>query len=70
MDPTELAQRKSALKKAESEGAVADTMSVRLALMERVRSGEITLQQAQAELAKLKSQARKDGQLLRNDFFR
>ena len=70
MKPTELEARKRALKKAEAHGTVYDSMTVRVALMNRVRSGEITLLEAQEEIARLKIQARKDGQLTRNDFFR
>lgn len=70
MDSIEYTRRSQALKTAEGKGDVADSMKVRHALMERVRAGEITLQEAQAELAGLKKQARKDGQLIREDFYR
>jgi hypothetical protein len=43
--------RREALKQAEARGAVADSMEVRKALMARVHSGEITLEQAQAFFA-------------------
>lgn len=49
----------------EAAGNVADSMDVRLALMERVSSGEITLEQAQSELKKIKAGAKKAGKITR-----
>ena len=40
----------------------ADNMDVRKALLARVKSGEITLEQCQKELAAIQKQARKNGQ--------
>jgi hypothetical protein len=57
--------KKDALKEAEKAGIVADSREVRLALMVRVDSGEITLEQAQAELKKIKSGAKKAGKVTR-----
>jgi hypothetical protein len=62
--------KKSALKSAEAAGTVADSREVRLALMGRVHTGEITLQDAQAELAKVKRNARKNGMVTRAQAFR
>ncbi len=50
-------QKMAAVKQSESAGEVADSMDVRLALMIRVHSGEITLEQAQAQLKKIKAGA-------------
>jgi hypothetical protein len=61
--------KRDALKAAENAGEVADSMSVRLALMDRVHAGEITLQQAQAELKKIQSGAKKAGKLTREQAF-
>ena len=63
-------QKREAVKDAESAGQVADSMDVRLALMARVHSGEITLQQAQAELAKIKRGAKAAGKVTRAQAFR
>jgi hypothetical protein len=51
-------EKRANQKAAEAAGLVADSMDVRLALMERVHSGEITLEQAQAELKRIKVEAR------------
>ncbi|MEI7177084.1 hypothetical protein [Pectobacterium carotovorum] len=54
----------------ESKGLVADSMEVRMALMEKVKSGEITLQQAQDELEKIKRNAKKNGLMTRSQAYR
>lgn len=59
-----------ALSHSEAAGEVADSMEVRRALMARVHSGEITLQAAQAELAKIKSGAKKAGKVTRSQAYR
>lgn len=58
-----------AMKEAEAAGQVADSGAVRLALMEHVRSGEITLQAAQAELARIKRGAKAAGKVTRSQAF-
>lgn len=59
----------AALKQAEASGVVADSHEVRLALMARVGKGEITLEQAQAELKKIKAGAKKAGKVTRAQAF-
>ena len=61
--------KKDALKAAEVAGTVVDSMDVRLALMDRVHKGEITLAQAQAELKKIKSGAKRAGMVTRAQAF-
>jgi hypothetical protein len=61
--------QKEAMKSAEADGRVADSKEVRMALMERVHSGEITLETAQAELARIKRGAKKAGMVTRNQAF-
>jgi hypothetical protein len=61
--------KRDALKTAEASGQVADSMDVRMALMARVHSGEITLAQAQAELKKIRSGAKRAGQVTRAQAF-
>jgi polysaccharide deacetylase 2 family uncharacterized protein YibQ len=58
-----------AVKSAESEGKVADSMEYRMALMQRVHDGEITLEDAQAQLKRTKRNAKKNGQTTRNSVF-
>lgn len=69
MDTFEYRERRDAQKEAEAEGKVADSMEVRKALMDRVHKGEITLEAAQAELARIKRGAKKNGQITRNQAF-
>lgn len=61
--------KRDALKTAEASGQVADSMAVRTALMERVDKGEITLAEAQAQLKKIKSGAKKAGLVTRAQAF-
>jgi hypothetical protein len=61
--------KRCALKAAEASGAVADSQSVRLGIMARVHSGEITLAQAQAELKKIQSKAQSIGKMTRAQAF-
>lgn len=49
----------------EREGAVADSMDVRLALIKRMDAGELTLEQVQAELARIRRGAKKAGKITR-----
>ena len=69
MDSFEYRDRREAQKQAEAQGKVADSMDVRLALMDRVHKGEITLEEAQAQLKKIKSGAKRNGQITRNQAF-
>jgi len=62
--------QKAALKQAEADGRIADSMEVRQALMERVHKGEITLEAAQAELKKIKRGAKAAGKVTRSQAFR
>ena len=54
----------------EAGGKVADSHSVRLAILSRVRSGEITLSQAQAELKQIQAKAQSIGMKTRAQAFR
>ena len=62
-------EQRANVNKAEASGRVADSLEVRKALMERVHKGEITLKAAQAELAKIKRNAKKAGMVTRNQAF-
>ena len=65
MDYFKHRERIALQKEAEVAGRVADSMEVRLALMERVHKGEITLEDAQAQLKRIKASAKKNGQITR-----
>ncbi len=57
------------VKQCEDDGVVADSTEVRMALMAKVQSGECTLQEVQAELKKIKRNAKKNGQITKNQAF-
>ena len=61
--------KRKAMQEAENAGQVADSMEVRLALMEQVRFQEITLEQAQAKLSKIKRNAKKAGKVTRSQVY-
>ena len=54
-------EKKRAQRAAEAAGQVADSHSVRLAIMARIKSGGITLAQGQAELKKIQAKAQSIG---------
>jgi len=62
-------EKKQAVREAEAAGVVADSHAVRLAIMKRVHAGEITLEQAQAELARIKRGAAARGMRTRAQAF-
>jgi hypothetical protein len=67
---TKRRRKLDAVKDAEASGAVADSMEVRMELVKKMHSGEMTLEQVQAELARIKRSARKNGQITRNQAYR
>lgn len=69
MDSAEYRDRRNAQKQAEDQGKVADSMEVRKAIMARFEAGEITLEQAQAEVMAIKRNAKRNGQITRNQAF-
>ncbi len=62
-------EKRRAVNDAEAAGQVADSHDVRLAIMKRVQSGEITLAQAQAELKKIQANAKSIGKMTRQQAF-
>ncbi|HBN9600911.1 TPA: hypothetical protein L3884_003262 [Pseudomonas aeruginosa] len=62
--------KRAALDAAEEKGEVADSKEFRLALMARVHSGEISIEEAQSELRKVKRNAKKNGQKTRSQVWR
>lgn len=69
MDYFKHSAKLDAVKKAEADGQIADSMEVRTALIERVHRGEITPEQMKAELAAIKRGAKKRGQLTRSQAY-
>ena len=57
-------------REAEASGRVADSLDVRVALLERMHAGEITLAEVQAEVTRLKRRAKANGQITRNQAYR
>jgi hypothetical protein len=61
--------KRNELKRAEESGEVADSMDVRMALINRMNAGELTLDQVQSELKKIKRNAKKNGLVTRSQAF-
>jgi hypothetical protein len=61
--------KRANVKDCEEKGLIADSMEVRMALIEQVRTGELTPEQMQAKLKKIKAQAKKNGMLTREQAF-
>ena len=70
MDYLESKARQDAIKTAETEGRVADSLEVRMNLIKRHEAGEITFDEMQAELKRIKRNAKKNGQITRADAWR
>jgi uncharacterized membrane protein YjjP (DUF1212 family) len=70
MDPVEAKKRFQAVREAEQRGEVADSMDVRQVLVERMDRGEITLEEAQEELRRIKRGAKATGMTTRGRAFR
>lgn len=69
MDYDEVRARRDHQRAMEAEGKVADSMDVRRALIAKMDAGEMTLEQVQAELARIKRGAHKSGKITRNQAF-
>lgn len=54
----------------EEKGIVADSMEVRTRLIEKMHAGEMTLEEVQAELKRIKKNAKKNGQITRTQAFK
>ena len=61
--------KRSAMKKADEAGEVADSMAYRTELVRRIGAGEITLEAGQAELKRIKRNAKKNGLVTRSQAF-
>jgi DNA polymerase III delta prime subunit len=63
-------RKKEALHEAEKSGVLADGMEVRLQLIEKMHAGEMTLEQVQQELKRIKRNAKKNGLMTRSQVWR
>jgi hypothetical protein len=70
MDYLESRARNRAVEKAEADGRVADSLEVRMTLIRRHETGEISFDEMQAELKRIKRNAKKNGQVTRADAWR
>ena len=61
--------KRRAVEQAEENGDIVDSMEARLALMAKVESGEIPLEEAQLALKKLKREGKKRGLLTRQQVY-
>lgn len=62
--------KRVALQIAEEQGLVADSTEFRQALVAKLESGEMTLDQVQEELRKVKREAKKNGKKTRSQIWR
>lgn len=58
-------RKNQAVRASEADGEVADSMAVRLSLIEKMHAGEMTLAEVQAELKRIKRGAKAKGQVTR-----
>ena len=66
MDEIERRRRFDAQRDAEAQGRVADSMDVRMALITRMNAGELSLDEVQAELKRIRRGAKRGGQITRS----
>lgn len=70
MDQFRAREKQVAVRKAEEAGQVADSHEVRLNLIARFKAGEITFDEMQAELKRIKRGAKRAGKTTRAAVFR
>ena len=69
MDYFRAREKRDAVNKAEAEGKIADSLEVRGELIAKMKRGEMTLEQVQAELKRIKRNAKKNGLMTRSQAF-
>ena len=62
--------KRVALQIAEEQGIVADSSALRASLVAKIHAGEMTIDQVQAELRKVKREAKKNGLKTRDQIWR
>ena len=70
MDCFKHSRKMDAVRTAEANGEVADSMDVRKALIAKMNAGEMTLDQVKAELARIKRCAKGAGKITRAAAYR
>lgn len=70
MDFWKAARKRDAMRKAEADGLVADSHDVRMELVRKMHAGEMTLEEVQAELKRIKRDAKKNGKVTRDQAWR
>lgn len=68
-DPWVRKRKFDAVREAEAAGQIADSMDVRISIVNRIHSGELTLEAGQKLLAKIKREAKSAGKITRNQAF-
>ena len=63
-------EKRQAVNAADASGQLADSTEVRMALLEKVKTGECTLAEVQEELKRIKRNAKKNGLLTRDQAWR
>lgn len=63
-------RKQAAIKTAEATGQIADSLEVRMALLDRMKNGEITLEQLRDELKRIKRGAKAAGMTTREQAYR
>jgi hypothetical protein len=63
-------KRMMQLRDDQASGLVADSDTVRAALIERMDAGELTLEQVQAEIKRIQREAKKAGRPVQADYYR
>lgn len=63
-------RKRDAVREAELNGDVADSMDVRMAMVKRYESGEISMEEMQSGLASIKKAAKRNGKTTRANVFR
>ena len=67
---TSTVSMEDAVAKAEADGLIADSAEVRDELVRKMHAGEMTLEQVQAELKRIKRDAKKNGKITRAQAWR
>ncbi|VVM94650.1 hypothetical protein [Pseudomonas fluorescens] len=62
--------KRVALQIAEEQGIVADSTALRASLVAKIHAGEMTIEQVQSELRKVKREAKKNGLKTRDQIWR
>ena len=70
MDYFRVRDKNQAVAAAESQGVIADSMDGRMRIVNAIKSGEMTLEEGQKELAQIKRNASKNGQTTRGRVWR